>query len=125
MDFKHIHEDNRGGIKALVGAELLPAEEVTFFTTNAGFARGGCVHRDSSEHICVLKGHIHFVIKGTEETAGIPLRIGESYTIPPNTPHYFYSVTDSVVIEWGPKISEKGERDEEFRSIVDAMNKRK
>jgi len=124
MQLEHIHQDDRGEIKALVGSEFLPAEEVTVFTTEHGYARGGCIHRESSEHICVLAGRIVFVIKGEQENADIVMCAGDSYTIPPNTPHYFYSITDSVVMEWGPKISEKGERDEAFRKIVDAMNDR-
>jgi mannose-6-phosphate isomerase-like protein (cupin superfamily) len=122
MEFEHIHEDKRGAIKALTGTELLPAEEVTVFTTNCGNARGGCVHSESSEHICVLAGRIIFVIRGGDETADVEMNAGDSYTIPKNTPHYFYSITDSVVMEWGPKISEKGERDVAFRKIVDTIN---
>ena len=124
MKFEHIHTDDRGSIQALVGAELLPAEEVTIFTTNKDYARGGCIHRESEEHICVLQGSIYFVIKGEEDLATIVLKCGQSYTIPPNTPHYFCSITDSVVMEWGPKIEEKGERDVKFRNVVDAINNR-
>lgn len=117
LSLNRIHSDKRGEINALVGLEL-KCDEVTVFKTNKGMARGGCIHPNSSEHICVLSGTILFFY-GTLNTR---LTAGQSITIKPNTPHYFFSETDSVVIEWGPEIKEKGNRYLEFRKIVDEIN---
>jgi mannose-6-phosphate isomerase-like protein (cupin superfamily) len=115
-----IHSDNRGSIKSLLGKELLPYPEVTLFHTKKGFARGGCIHSVSSEHICVLAGEIDFFY--TENETQLTMKAGDSFTIPPVTPHYFVALQDSVVLEWGPQMSEKGERHLGFRAKVDAIN---
>ena len=117
-----IHKDARGAIYNLVG-DLGTYPEVTIFFTKRGLARGGCIHSLSCEHICVLVGEIKFVY-GEDQQDKI-LRAGDSLTIPPTTPHYFVALEDSVVMEWGPQMSEKNEKHLEFRNIVDLINAQK
>jgi quercetin dioxygenase-like cupin family protein len=70
----------------------------------------------------VLTGEIEFIY-GVEENS-IVLSAGESFTISPNTPHYFISNLDSVVMEWGPQMDEKNQRHLQFRAKVDAINQK-
>lgn len=112
-----IHSDKRGRILSLVG-DNLPFDEVTIFETNAGFARGGCVHNLNDEYCTVISGQVEYVI-GEELHV---LTDGMSITIPKGTPHYFISWGSSIVLEWGPTIEEKKERHQEYRQIVDRIN---
>ena len=122
MNLKLIHEDFRGKIESLLGTSY---DEIALLTTKAGYARGGCVHKESMEHVVVLEGSIEFhyhVPSETYETLKL-MEAGDSITIYPNVPHYYVSTTDSIVIEWGPKMSEKNEKDLIMRTIVEEHNK--
>jgi hypothetical protein len=120
LKLNNIYSDNRGAIYSLDG-DLSGLAEVTIFETFENYARGGCIHTQSPEHICVLVGEIVFVYG--EDRKEVVLMQGECFTIPPMTPHYYFSRTRSVVEEWGPSMEEKGNRHFEFRSIVDQINR--
>jgi len=122
LKLSKIHSDARGSIKALLGSELKPYPEVTVFTTNKGYARGGCIHSVSSEHICVLAGSISFFY--SENETQLDMKAGDAFTIEPNTPHYFVALEDSVVLEWGPQMEEKNEKYMKFREIVNRINEK-
>jgi len=119
MRFKKIHEDTRGEIAVVL--DILPGDrELTIFTTNKGYARGGCVHRHNGEACVVIKGAILYVIGNNEP---LNLSCGDTCYIEPNTPHYFIALTnETVVLEWGATEEEKKERDPQFRHIVDTIN---
>lgn len=123
MNLNKIHEDNRGSIH-IITDDLINLKEITVIKTKAGIMRGGCIHRNNIEHLCVVEGHIQYFYRWPETTEIFfsPLGPGQTISIPINTPHYFLSLTDSVVIEWGPDPSEKQEKHEEFRNIVLAHN---
>lgn len=121
MKLVDINEDKRGFIKALV-EDLQTIPEITVFKTKAGLARGGCIHPTSWEHLCVAEGSITYVYQDARGIQSKNLHAGQSITIPPNVPHYFRSITDSVVLEWGPSIAEKQGKHEEFRKIVLGIN---
>ena len=122
LNFSKIHSDSRGSISSLLG-NLGPYPEVTIFETKKGYARGGCIHSISSEHICVLVGEICFVYGDNKESK--LMKAGETLTIPPKTPHSFIALEDSVVMEWGPQMIEKKEKHLEFRAVVDEINRKK
>lgn len=124
MQLNNIHSDNRGTIDALVGSELVTCPEVTIFRTRKGHARGGCIHPESVEHLCVIEGFIIYVYENADGIQYKNLYAGNSFTISPNIPHYFISITDSIVAEWGPQISEKQGKHEGFRKIVMEINSR-
>jgi mannose-6-phosphate isomerase-like protein (cupin superfamily) len=112
-----IHRDKRGSILSLISDNFF-YPEVTIFETNAGFARGGCIHNLSDEFCTVISGQIEYVI-------GEELHIltdGMSIKIPKGTPHYFISWGYSVVLEWGATVAEKQEKHTEYRQIVDRIN---
>lgn len=118
MNLTKIYSDERGEIWILEGFEKYP--EVTIFKTNAGYARGGCIHNINDENAVVLEGDIVY-FNGDDREHMTP---GCSTIILSKTPHYFLSVTDSVVMEWGATPEEKKEKHIEFRKIVDKINKR-
>ena len=123
MQLNKVHSDSRGSIDVLVGEELTTCPEVTIFKTKGGMARGGCWHEHSTEHLCVIEGHILYVYKDSKGLLQSKnLYTGNSFTIPPATAHYFVSITDSIVIEFGPQLSEKQAKHEEFRKVVDKIN---
>lgn len=115
-----IHEDTRGKIFTLTG--LKECEEITIFETRKGYARGGCIHTESKEHIVVAEGSISFYFELDSAMELRVLRKGDAFTLSNNTPHFFTSIEDSVVMEWGPKISEKQTKFEQYRQIVDHIN---
>lgn len=119
MELKKIHADDRGEIYILTGLVVFP--EVTCFRTKDGYARGGCIHNINSENICVIEGEIVYV--WGENKREKLLVAGESMTIEKGTPHYYFSETDSLVLEWGATPEEKIEKHKEFREIVDNINK--
>ena len=117
MKLIELHSDNRG--KIFILNEDLGHPEFTIFTTNKGFARGGCIHHQSTEYVCVISGKVKYVCPKTT----VYLKTGDSFTIPKSTPHYFLAVEDSVVAEWGATQEEKKDKHLEFRKIVEQINK--
>lgn len=113
-----IHSDDRGQIFLLTG-NLKEHEEITLFTTNKGFARGGCIHRLSDEYCTVFEGIIRYFIGYGEP---VVLRKGQTIKIPKGTPHYFVSLEDSLVAEWGATPEEKKEKHPEFRKRMEECN---
>lgn len=122
MKIDDIHADDRGFIKSITG-ELTSCPEVAIMKTNAGFARGGCIHPKSKEHLVVIEGVIKYVYG--EDKKHVMLSAGQGITIEPNTPHFFLSLTDSIVAEWGPEIAEKQGKHKEFRKQVMEINNQK
>ena len=107
MKLTKVHEDFRG-YTYILEDENFPFPEITIFFTKAGFARGGCIHRKSDEQFKVLSGEV--------TTQGI-----EKGFIPKGTPHYFISLTDSIVMEWGAGKDEQ-EKDPLYRTTVNTIN---
>lgn len=118
MKLNKIHADKRGEIYTITG-EILKNPEITMLYTKAGISRGGCIHPQSIETLIVIEGEIEYVWGEHKEI----MKSGDSITIPNNTPHYLTSITDSVVIEFGPSIEEKQIKHEEFRKKVEELNK--
>jgi len=117
MELKTIQLDMRGSINVLVG-ELRKFHEVTVFVTNQDFSRGGCIHPNSDEWCCLIEGSVSYVI-GSETKI---MNAGDVVCIPKNTPHYFKSLTHSVMLEWGATVEEKQMRDPDMRVLVESMN---
>jgi mannose-6-phosphate isomerase-like protein (cupin superfamily) len=120
LRLKKIHHDKRGEIFLLTGG-LRGRREITVFITKKGFARGGCIHKASDEFCVVLKGGIKYFIGNKIKI----IRGGQSVKVPRNTPHYFVSLDNSLVAEWGATIREKKEKHRSFRKKVDDINRKK
>lgn len=119
LKFEKIHEDKRGEIYLITGA-FPEGREITLFITHKGFARGGCIHKDSDEWCCVLEGKIKYFIEKRKTKI---FSKGEGTHIPKNTQHYFIALSDSIVIEWGPTPEEKKQKGK-WRVHVDEINKK-
>jgi len=118
INFEKIHEDKRGAIFLITG--LFPEEkEVTLFITKEGYARGGCIHKKNPEWCCVLDGEIEYYI---ERQPIRHLYKGDKCMIDIAQQHYFVSLHDSIVIEWGATPAEKKEKGE-WRKYVEHRNK--
>ena len=114
FNLKQIHSDKRGEIWILDG--FASFSECKILKTNKGSARGGCVHTQD-EYLVVLEGTIGLACGETYYL----LNKGDSRKILANTPHYFYSIKDSVVSEWGASL-EGTTKDPEFLKIVEEIN---
>lgn len=121
MQLNTIHKDDRGSINTVTG-NFQSIPEVTIFETKKGYARGGCLHNISSEHLFVIEGEILYIYKLEDMISELIIKQGCGLTIPPNVPHYFIAKTDCVVAEFGPSLEEKKGKDEEFRAIVNDIN---
>lgn len=119
MKLEKIHKDNRGEIY-LLKEDLKEHKEITLLITKKGFARGGCIHRLNNEFNTVLEGQIRY-FNGEDE---FMLKKGDTVKTPSNIPHYFISLTDSLVIEWGCDPKEKSEKYKPFRDIVNKINEK-
>jgi len=122
MKLTKVHEDSRGVTYSLEGdlEAIMNYPEVAIFKTRAGKARGGCIHHINREFVCVLEGEIGYVF-GEDKTRKL-MSAGDSFCIPKSTPHYFYSITDSIVMEWGATLAEKKVKHPAFRQVVDKIN---
>jgi hypothetical protein len=114
MQLKKEHEDFRGEIWTLTDPRI---GEMTLLFTKAGYARGGCVH-DQVERFILLDGEIE--LNGMHLDLGDPINESDVFFII-NKPHYFKSLTDSVVLEIKP-IGTKTERDPIMRKKVQEVN---
>ena len=118
LKIRRVHKDKRGEIYILPIAN----QDLVFLITNKGYARGGCVHDINDEELLVLKGEIKYVIKGIQRDVVQICSEGMSVTAPKGVPHYFISLTDSVIMEWGATQEEKDKKYKPFRDIVDKIN---
>jgi hypothetical protein len=133
MKIEQANKDARGSIHSVNG-DLFKYPEIAIIQTYEGYARGGCIHSKSREFLTVLEGKIKYfygspltnaIITNGEITEvqgdgriGIIMNVGDTIKIYPNTPHYFISLTDSTVAEWGATLEEKIEKHEAYRKIV-------
>ena len=116
MKLEKIHQDERGEIWTL----MIDGVEHTFLKSNKGYARGGCIHRTSEECAIILQGSVEYHIRGRKTRV---YNKGQSLLIQPSCPHYFVSLENSVVVEWGPSPEEKKEKFPPWRKVVDNINK--
>lgn len=123
MELNTVHNDNRGSINCLTGYfKTIP--EVTIFETKKNYARGGCLHNKSFEHLFVIEGEILYVYKLEDTITELTIGQGAGVSIPPNVPHYFIAKEDCIVAEFGPSLEEKKGKDEDFRAIVNEINQK-
>lgn len=117
LKLERVHQDKRGEIYSLMDKSWLA--NIVLLITEQGCARGGCVHKESDEYVTVLGGRIKFYIEGMEPRI---LKKGDNIIVPCGKPHYFVSLTSSLVIEWGITFLDKGKYNKSFRNIVNKIN---
>jgi quercetin dioxygenase-like cupin family protein len=116
LKLKQIHRDKRGKIHVLLDDE--GNEIASLLSTKQHFARGGCIHKKNNEHCVVLKGRILYSRSHFPTETGSK---GTVFFIKKNTPHYFVSLTDSLVMEFGATPEEQVKH-KATRKIVDRIN---
>lgn len=120
MNLKKEHEDFRGEIWTLTDTRI---GEMTILFTNAGYARGGCMH-DQEELLYVIEGSV-IVFQGNEYWSEGERMNKYSHDspviIPIGQPHGFKSITDSVVMEI-KSLDIKTEHDSELRKKIQEIN---
>ena len=117
LKLKQIHRDRRGRIYVL--SDDKGNEIASLLSTNKHFARGGCIHKKNNEYCVVLNGEILHVKRNQPIERG---KKGTMIFIRRNTPHYFVSLTDSLVMEFGATPEEKKVKHKATRAIVDKIN---
>jgi len=113
LKLNRIYEDKRGEIYTITDKD---DNEITILITRAGKARGGCIHQEE-EHILVLSGYAEYNINDSINYC----HKGGGLIIPRDTPHYYISHTDSVILEWGASFNNTI-KDKETRKIVEDIN---
>jgi len=114
MRLIRINKDRRGCICILKGRGF---NEITIFETKQDKARGGCIHKVNDEIFCVVSGIVTLVYGKKKKTFS-----KGCVMIKKNTPHYYKSLTDSVVLEFGATAKEKKVKYELYRRKVNAIN---
>ena len=102
----------------MILTEDMSFPEITVFITKAGYARGGCIHNLNDEYTCVIEGTVEYYLDDKKAL----LNTGDNIFITRGTPHYYHSITDSIVIEWGATPDEKKEKHLSTRKIVNEIN---
>ena len=134
MKLEKIYEDERGEIFTITGEEI--NTEITMLLTNKGFARGGCIHELRDEFCVCVEGLVEHYIKGIDSEKQVSpapqhkdgfkftnLHKGKPVLIPHGLPHYLYSKTDSVILEFGAKMDD-AKKHPETREFIDQINKK-
>ena len=67
--------------------------------TKAGAYRSGDMH-PNTQYDLILKGEFEITLKKKKADVKVKTGPNELIVIPPNTPHLFKSITDTVMIEW-------------------------
>ncbi|MFA4941888.1 MAG: hypothetical protein WC582_04870 [Patescibacteria group bacterium] len=90
-----VHKDIRGEIRRndFCGAKF------NVLSTKAGYFRSGDFH-PNIQYDVILKGKFRLTMrKGNKDIVSIKGE-NEFIEIPPNTPHLFEAITDTVMLEW-------------------------
>jgi len=90
-----LHEDFRGKI---IRNNIEGTKFNTLFT-KAGMYRGGDYHSIPQLNL-FLSGEVEVTIRDGNKDVVTIKKANEFLRIPPNTPHVFKALTDSVMLEW-------------------------
>ena len=124
MKCEFVHEDIRGHIISVTGITTCP--EMVFVWTDKGYARGGCIH-DTDETVLVIEGSIMLHCDYSK-----PMRYNNqwqqidegdpSIIIPAGVPHFYISLENSLIMEYGPD-NANTKKDIEMRNRVERINR--
>jgi mannose-6-phosphate isomerase-like protein (cupin superfamily) len=90
-----VYRDSRGEIHRHDVAGV----KFNVLVTKAGVLRSGDYHPNKQFDL-VLSGKMEITLRQNEEDKVIVKGPNEFIEIPPNTPHLFKSLTDTVMLEW-------------------------
>lgn len=113
-----IFKDSRGEIRRY---EMTGVKFNVLFT-KAGVLRSGDYH-PVVQYDLILKGVFQITLRKNKKNITLKKGANEFIIIPPNTPHLFKSITDTVMIEWwgGPF---KANYYKPFRKLVEQQIKK-
>ena len=134
LTYKVVNEDERGEISVLFDPVEEDNKEIAILRTNKGFVRGGCVHNLNDEIVLVVKGKVqyHIITKWKKKNPNtlidgedhVQILVGgDKILVPKGKPHYYISLTDSIVIEFGATTPEKQKKHPEIREMVERLNR--
>lgn len=139
LKMKKIHADERGEIysipltETMISLEKSPygwgkdvaldisdsiKEDIAILTTHKGYARGGHSHPDRDEYFIVVKGIVKYWVDGISEI----YHEGMSDVVPKDSPHFFLSLKESLIIHWGAN-EKKTVKHDGYRKMVEKVNK--
>jgi len=97
MKFKKtlIHKDARGVIYRIEVGDIY----FNLMTRKKGTLLSGDYH-PYTQFDLVLKGEFEITLRKKNKDVLIKKKANEFISIPPNTPHLFKSVTDTITLEW-------------------------
>ena len=107
-----IHSDNRGEIKRF----NINNVKFNVLFSKKGSYRSGDYH-DSIQYDIILSGEVKLTVRHKNKDITLIKKANDFIKIPPNMPHLFYFVKDTVMIEWWDKPFE-AKFYEPYRKIV-------
>ncbi len=114
-----VYSDKRGKILRI----KLGGMKFNILYTKKGALRSGDYH-NSTQHDLILKGMLEIWLSKNGKTVKLKKKPNELIVIPPNTPHLFKFLSDSIMIEWWNKPFEC-KYYEPFRRLVEKQFKKK
>lgn len=90
-----IFKDSRGQINRYE----IDGQKFNVLTTKAGVYRSGDYHK-ATQYDIILKGEFEITFRQNDKDVIFKKSANDLLIIPPNTPHLFNSLTDTVMIEW-------------------------
>lgn len=110
-----VFKDDRGEIRR----HEMEGVKYNALFSKAGILRSGDMH-PNTQYDLILMGEFEITLRQGDEDVVITKKANELLEIPPDTPHLFRSVTDTVMIEWwdGPF---EAEYYEPYRKLIEAQ----
>lgn len=90
-----VYRDSRGEIRRYE----IEGTKFNVLFTKAGVLRSGDFH-PNTQYDLILKGEFEITLRKNDKDVVVKKGPNELIAIPPNTPHLFRSLTDTVMIEW-------------------------
>ncbi|MCK5319770.1 hypothetical protein KAJ61_00085 [Candidatus Parcubacteria bacterium] len=90
-----IHKDARGVIYRIEIGDVY----FNLMTRKKGTLLSGDFH-PYTQYDLILKGEFKITLRKNKKDVVIKKKANEFISIPPNTPHLFESLTDTITIEW-------------------------
>jgi len=90
-----IFKDSRGEIQRCA----IGKNKFNILLTKKGVMRSGDFHPNTQFDL-ILKGEFEIILRKNNKNQKIKKGANEFIAIPPNTPHLFKSLTDTVMLEW-------------------------
>ncbi len=112
-----VHEDFRGQIRRYD----INGVKFNILFTKAGMYRSGDYH-SARQFDVVLHGELEITIREGDKDIVFIKKANEKIEIPPNVPHLYKSLTDTVILEWYDGILEP-KYYPPYRKFVDSQSK--